>query len=234
MVKIFKEVNKTTLVFTDTPSSTQDFLIDLIKTSSYSDGVRIRKEYQKITITFYDGSEGTHEFINNLISMGYGGLDVNTIDVEGLFPIKTDNVSGIEITGTSKKFDSSVILPDAFKYSGLTIEQALMQHGDDALLDMCLTDLDSKEKSLLITIRAACKNYVLKKYVLSDEDIFSTSTSVMIDFIQKFKILLPSKINDILSRSSYATLEDFIQNADNLLLGSAYKALAKELVNKFK
>lgn len=230
MVKIFNEINKTTLIFTDTPGSTQDFLIDLVRTS-YSGGVRITKEYQKITMTFYNISEGTDEFIDNLISMGYGGSDICKIDVEGLDPVNED-VSGIEITGSSKKFDSSVILPKAFKYAGLSIEQALAQHGDDALLDMC--SVDSDDKSLLVTVKTACKNYVLKKYVLSDEDVYSTPTSVMIDFIQNFKTLLASKVNDILSRSSYATLEDFIQNADNLLLGSAYKALAKELVNKFR
>lgn len=237
MVKILTETNKVTVIFDDTPSSTQDFLIDLVKTS-YSDGVRVYKEYRKITITFYDGSEGTLKFIDELISIGYGNNDIVKMEVPGLIPINA-KVDGIQITGSSKRVINDAILPEPFKYAGLSCTQALVEHGDDALVDMiggAGLDFESdEEKMLLSNIMSACKNYTLKKYgTLTDEDIFNTPSSTMIDFIYLMKNALASKINDILSRSSFASLDDFIKNADNILLGSAYSALARELVNKFK
>lgn len=234
MVKIFTEPDKSTLVLYDVSGTTQDFIIDLVKTS-YADGVRIFKEYDKITVTFFDGSDATLSFIDELISMSYGGKNITKIEVPGLVPIKV-NVDTVEITGSSNKTASNdAILTEIFKFSGMSCREALLTHGDDALIDMCCADLSSVENSLVDAIKHNCKNYVLNKYAnLSNEDIFNTQKDDMIDFIQKYKVLLKNKINDILSRSSFGSIEDFIKNADNLLLGSAYGALTKELTNKFK
>lgn len=237
MVKILTETNKVTVIFDDTPSSTQDFLIDFVKTS-YSDGVRVYKEYHKVTMTFFDGTKGTLDFIDELISIGYGGNDISRIEVEGLIPINT-KVSGIEVTGSAKKIINDAVLPEPFKYAGLSCTQALAENGDDALIDMIsgagLEFKTEEEKVLLNNIMSACKNYTIKKYgSLTDEDIFNTPSATMIDFIYLVKNVLSQKINDILSRSSFATLDDFIKNADNILLGSAYAALARELANKFR
>jgi hypothetical protein len=233
MVKIFKEENKTTLVLYVT-GTTQDFIIDLI-TTSYTSGVRIYKEYDKITVTFFDDSEETLAFIDDIVSMSYGGKDIKTIDVPGLVPVKI-NVETVEITGSSSKTSShDAVLTETFKYAGMTCREALLTHGDDALIDMCCADLSTESTTLINAIKANCKNYVLGKYSnLSDEDIFNTQKDDMVSFIKKFKTLLKVKVNDILSRSSFATIEDFIQNADNILLGSSYGALTRDLTNKFK
>lgn len=234
MVKVFKEPEKSTLVLYDVTGPTQDFVIDLIKTS-YADGVRIFKEYDKITITFFDGSEATLSFIDELISMSYGGKDIKSIEVPGLVPVKI-NVDSVEITGSANKAAShDATLTEEFKFAGLSCREAILTHGDDAVIDMCSKDLNGVDKILVDAIRHNCKNYILNKYNnLSNEDIFNTPKSVMCDFILNYQNLLKRKINDILTRSSYATIEDFINNADNLLLGSAYGALTKELVGKFK
>lgn len=235
MVKIFKEKTKYTLVFSDAPSSTQDFIIGLIELK-YADGVRVYREYDKITITFYDGSDATYNFISELISDCYGGRDIRFTEVEGLVPVEL-KVDTIEIIGSaSKKSTNDAVLTDGFKYAGLTCRESLLKHGDDALIDMCKVDLsDNINVQLISAIRHNCENYVKNAYgKLSDEDIFNTPKDKMIDFIQKFQFLLKTKIDDILSRSAFGSLDDLLNNADNLVLGSAYSALTKELIIKFK
>lgn len=237
MVKILKETGKITVIFDDTPSSTQDFIIDFIKTS-YSDGVRVYKEYRKITVTFYDDTKGTTDFIDSLISISYGGSNIKTMEVEGLLPLNA-KVEGVEISGSSKSNISNAVLPEPFKYAGLTCVQALAEHGDDALADMIggagYSFETDEEKKLYENIWSSCKNYTLNKYgSITDEDVFNTQASTMVDFITLFQNVLQTKVNDILSRSSYATLDDFIKNADSIVLGSAYSALVKELANNFR
>lgn len=234
MVKIYKEDCKHTLVFYNVSSTTQDFIIDLVKTS-YADGVRIFKEYDKITITFFDGSDATYSFIEDLISMSYGGKEITVIEVPGLVSVKID-VNTVEITGSANKnATNDAILTENFKYSGISCHEALLKYGDAALIDMCSADLTDADNVLVNAIKHNCKKYVVAKYGnLSDEDIFNTPKEEMVGFIQTYKILLQSKINDILSRSSFGSIDDFIDNADNLLLGSAYSALTRELTNKFK
>lgn len=237
MVNIYKETNKTTVVFDDVPSSTQDFLIDYIKIA-YANGCRVFKEVSTITITFYDDSQATLDFINELIDIGYGGKDITECEVPGLLPLKNENVKDVEVTGSSKKATNGIMLPDGFKYKGYTCSDALKQFGDEALFDMIGANVSYKTeemKSLKMEILTTCKSYAIRKYgVLSDEDVFNTPTEQLVDFIRLSSKVLREKTNNILTQSSFATIEDFIANADNLMLGSAYVALARELVNKFK
>lgn len=237
MVKIFNEVNRITVVLDKINSSTQDFLIDWLKIS-YTDGVRCYKEPDKLTLTIFDNSEATMSFVKELISIGYGNTEIIEQDVVGLVPV-SEKAEGIEITGTANKVANSSVLPIQYKNAGLTCEDALVKNGDEALHDM-LSDVGLKfeteeEKKLFSNIFQCCKAYVLKKYgTLSNEDIFNIPAEEKKGFIQLFSDTLPDKVANILSRSSFATLDGFLENADDLMLGSAYAALTKELVNKFR
>lgn len=236
MIKLYKEVNRITAILEDISSSTQDFLIDWLKTS-YADGVRCYKEPNKLTLTVFDNSEATMDFLRDLISIGYGNAEIVEKDVLGLQPV-AEKASGIEITGTTSKISGSV-LPKQYLNAGLTCQEALAKDGDVALHNM-LSDVglqfeSAEEKKLLSSIMQSCKAYVLKKYgALTNEDVFNTPAADKRTFIRLFADVLQDKVSNILSRSSFASLDGFLENADDMMLGSAYAALARELANKFK
>ena len=83
MIKIYKEVNKQTIVFDDMPISTQDFMIDYIKVS-FINRIKIVKELSKITVTIFGEPEKDDEFVDDLIQMCCEKTTANIYEVEVL------------------------------------------------------------------------------------------------------------------------------------------------------
>lgn len=232
MVKIFTETNKISVIFDGYKTTDQDFIIDILKTV-YVSGVKCFMENNKLTISLYENSEKTKNFIKYLIELSCSPNEkVIEKNVEGLISNKL-KIETVEISGNNKISENQK-LNNLFKYNGMSCDEALDKYGSDALIDICSIDISNLNDDLRNSLMSSCKNYVNNNYGdISDEDIFNLSIEEIKKFILKFSPILNKKTKEILNRSSFASLNDLLDKSDNIVIGSAYKALVKELIRKF-
>lgn len=231
-VKKYTETNCDTFVINDISKIDSDCIIGYIR-GNYKKSCKIIRDESVCTLIFEHVEQDTeyvNDFFDEVISLVSPDIDIEPIVVKGLKPAKVElsNKIGIrDLLDLPRYLD--IKIPDGV-YKNETAMSVLNRLGYKAIVPLMRDNNFPKEVQNSIIL--AIKQYVStmrndKVYVSSipDEEVKN--------FIVYFKDFMNDDIATILAKSTYPNLDDFINNASDRMLRSAYIKIVKELKAKF-
>lgn len=117
------------------------------------------------------------------------------------------------------------------QYKGKTFEYALKKNGVAAAISIACS-IKSIEQPLRDSILKYCKQMIAKD--LASKDVQNDSFDAIGNFFEMYKPLAIKGIQQILSMSGYASLEEFMVFSDEKTIRDAYEALIKALIERIQ